>query len=666
MFDGGATPEGLQIALLGGFRVRVDGRAIPSDAWRRRKPAAVVKLLALAPGHRLHREQAMELLWPELEPTAAAANLRKAVHHARRALGATPGLIASIGESLSLPATGLWVDVDAFHVAALRARRTAEPGDYAAALALYGDGLLPEDRFEEWSIRPRDELHAEFLALLAELAGLLEARGELDDAAAALRRLVAADPLNEEGHARLVRLYSLAGRRTEAIRQYEHLRELLATGLGIEPSPETQRLFEEVRAKRAAEPELTTELWERVGDLRVLSGDSAGAVKAFELALGVAAPVRPPNAGRLQRKTAAAWLMEHRPDEAEPHLRRAEELAADAAERGRLTRLRANQLWERGDLDGARSRAEEALELARASGTLEDVAAAYEALAVVSHLRGDWRQGLHLELERQSAEQDHTAALTRVFDIHHCIGQYHLYGDGLADDVEEYARRTLALAEDAGAVRAQAFAWCLLGESLLLRARWDEAAGCLERSCELHASFGTRSGALPWQRLGELAVCRGAPEDAASFLRRAAGIATVSPMANHLWGRIHATSAFAALEQGDAAAAAQSVRAAAASAARYGDCPTCSALLNPVAAETFAALENPDGARVHADAAARVADVFDSSAWRAMAASAAGSLAAAEGNAAGARAAFEEASALYERAGQPYWQQRALALAAAV
>jgi hypothetical protein len=91
-----------------------------------------------------------------------------------------------------------------------------------------------------------------------------------------------------------------------------------------------------------------------------------------------------------------------------------------------------------------------------------------------------------------------------VVDIHHCIGQYHLYGDGLGDDVEPYARRVLAVAEEVEVVRAQAFAWCLLGESLLLHAWWDEAGGCLERSCNLHESLGTSLGALPWQRLAEL------------------------------------------------------------------------------------------------------------------------------------------------------------------
>src|SRR5262249_20634328 len=153
---------------------------------------------------------------------------------------------------------------------------------------------------------------------------------------------------------------------------------------------------------------------------------------------------------------------------------------------------------------------------------------------------------------RLAAGDDGFEQLGRVFDIHHCIGQYHLYGDGLSDSVEDYARRVLDRAVDAGAVRAQAFAWCLLGETLLLQARWDEADGCLERSCAIHSSLESRSGALPWQRRGELAACRGDFAEAEIHLRRASGIATVSAMAPHLWGRIYAVRAFVAVEQGDA------------------------------------------------------------------------------------------------------------------
>jgi DNA-binding SARP family transcriptional activator len=650
----------IRIELFGGFRVDVGGRPIPEEAWRQRKPAALVKLLALAPRHRLHREQVMDALWPELAPAASAANLRKALHYARRLAETTAGepLIESAGELLALPTERLWVDVDGFRSAVDRARRSDDPDAYAEAIELYREGLLPDDRYEDWAIGPRDDLQLEYLALLEERAALLESRGDLAGATSAVSLLIAADPLLEEAHVRLMRLYALAGRRADALRQYEHLRG----ALGREPGAEAQRLYEEVRARQTSEPELTSELWERVGDLRVGSGDVAGAVAAFNLATEAADSSEA--IARLHRKTAGAWLAQHNAAGAEEHLEAAERLATDPGERARLVVLRANQAWARGELERAEELAREARPLAEANGEPEDVAAVDETSAIISHMRGDWRRGLQLEIERSSAG---APSLARVFDIHHCIGQYHLYGDALAGDVEDYARETLALAERNDAARAQAFAWCLLGESLLLHARWDEAAGCLERSCELHASFdGSRSGALPWQRLAELSVSRGEPGEADALLRRASAIATVSPMAMHMWGRIHATAAFEQLERGDPEAAARSVRAAAASAVRYGDCPSCSALLNPLAAEAFGTLGDLDAARAHAEAATRVAATFESSAWTAMAESAAGSVAAAEGAAAEARARFDEAASLYDRIGHSYWAERSRAQASTI
>jgi AAA ATPase-like protein len=48
---------GLRLWLLGGFRAEVGGQAVPERRWHRRKACSLVKLLALEPRHRLHREQ---------------------------------------------------------------------------------------------------------------------------------------------------------------------------------------------------------------------------------------------------------------------------------------------------------------------------------------------------------------------------------------------------------------------------------------------------------------------------------------------------------------------------------------------------------------------------------------------------------------------------------
>ncbi len=108
----------VRVTLLGGFAVAVDDLPVPEGAWRLRKARELVKLLSLAPGHRLHREQAMDVLWRDREPAAAANNLHQAVFVARRALDAEA--IEVREEVLQLRAD---VDVDRLELAAADARR---------------------------------------------------------------------------------------------------------------------------------------------------------------------------------------------------------------------------------------------------------------------------------------------------------------------------------------------------------------------------------------------------------------------------------------------------------------------------------------------------------------------------------------------------------------
>jgi predicted ATPase/DNA-binding SARP family transcriptional activator/DNA-binding CsgD family transcriptional regulator len=247
---GEKVAEAVRVWLLGGFRVAVGSRTIEEDAWRLRKAAALVKLLTLAPGHRLHREQVMDLLWPDLGKKAASNNLRQALHAARRILHSTSGsrYLASEEESLVLcPGGSLWVDVEAFEEAALSARRSRDSAAYRAALELYAGELLPGDRYEEWTDGRREELRQLYLALLIELAALYEEREEYEKGIEALQRMVSEEATREEAHASLMRLYALSGQRQEAILQYERLRNSLSQELGAQPGAESRRLYDEIR-----------------------------------------------------------------------------------------------------------------------------------------------------------------------------------------------------------------------------------------------------------------------------------------------------------------------------------------------------------------------------------------------------------------------------------
>jgi predicted ATPase/DNA-binding SARP family transcriptional activator/DNA-binding CsgD family transcriptional regulator len=251
--------EALQISLLGGFRVRTGSRIIEEGEWHLRKAASLVKLLSLVPEHRLHRERVMDLFWPKLGPKAAAGNLRYALHHARRTLRSGPVAASNYlrlhGDQLVLSPTGqLWVDVEAFEEAAASARRARVPAAYRAALDLYAGELLPGDLYEEWAQDwvegRRSGLRSLYLALLVEMAGLYEERGEYGPAVEALGRVVADEQAHEEAHVALMRLYAISGRRAEAIRQYEQLREALDRELAAEPAQISSRVYEEILAGR--------------------------------------------------------------------------------------------------------------------------------------------------------------------------------------------------------------------------------------------------------------------------------------------------------------------------------------------------------------------------------------------------------------------------------
>ena len=246
----------IRIWLLGSFRISVgSSRSIGEDEWRLKKAGNLLKLLALAPDHRLNREHAMDLLWPELDSEAAANNLHHALHIARRTLepsvptGTASGFLHLRGESLALsPAGPVWVDVEAFEEAATTARHTVEPAAYRVAIDLYSGELLPQDRYEAWAEERRAQLRGVYLSLLLDLAGFYEERREFGEAIEALGRVVAEDPTHEEAHVGLIRLYALVRRRREALRQYERLREALFREFGTEPEAATVRLHEEVWA----------------------------------------------------------------------------------------------------------------------------------------------------------------------------------------------------------------------------------------------------------------------------------------------------------------------------------------------------------------------------------------------------------------------------------
>ena len=254
----------LDIRLLGGFAVQVDGTDVPDDAWRLRKARALVKLLALAPGHRMHREQVYRAAVAgqggraRAQQQPAPGGLRRAPRArggGRRRRG-DPGAARRRASACTATSTVDAVELEARDRRGARRRRALAA--YEAALAGAGGELLPEDRYEDWTTDRRDALRELVITAYLELAALQELP---DDAAEVLQRALALDPLHERATRPLMRAYADAGRRQRALEAFEHLRGALRDAYGADPDEETRRLYRELltarrerRRRRAATP----------------------------------------------------------------------------------------------------------------------------------------------------------------------------------------------------------------------------------------------------------------------------------------------------------------------------------------------------------------------------------------------------------------------------
>jgi predicted ATPase/DNA-binding SARP family transcriptional activator len=244
-----------RVRLLGGFNVSINCLHVSDAAWRQRRAAAIVKLLALEPTHRLPREYLMGTLWPDLDLAAQANNLRQMLHHARRhleAAGLPKGLALSRdGESVMLaPVECVWVDVHAFERAVALAWQALSSARAQAAIDLYAGDLLPGDPYEEWAEQYRAALRASYLAMLEWLGGFYADRGEWNAAVGVFQRLVVTEPTREAAHAALMRLYALAGYHELALVQYDQLVTVLGCEVEVEPQLDTRELAVAIEERR--------------------------------------------------------------------------------------------------------------------------------------------------------------------------------------------------------------------------------------------------------------------------------------------------------------------------------------------------------------------------------------------------------------------------------
>jgi DNA-binding SARP family transcriptional activator/predicted ATPase len=254
----------LSVYLLGPFCAALDGQ--PLVGFESDKVRALLAYLMVESERPHRREELVGLLWPERPESVARQNLSQALSNLRHVIRdrtTSPPFLEISRQALQFsPESDHELDTLTFLTLAggcsAHAPR-ARPGCPACADALaravavatgpflVGFSLKGCPAFEEWALQQRERFEQLTIRALRHLSGWHIRRGATEQAVAYTRRWLALDPWQEQAHRQLMGILARSGQRTAALEQYEACRAVLHRELGVEPVPETRRLYTAIR-----------------------------------------------------------------------------------------------------------------------------------------------------------------------------------------------------------------------------------------------------------------------------------------------------------------------------------------------------------------------------------------------------------------------------------
>ena len=226
---------------LGRVRLAVGDRVVDGSEMRRKVLALLCLLLSKA-RFASTREEVLDNLWPDLDPSSALNSLNQTVYFLRRVFEPgyqeelSPGYVLQDGETI-------WLDPELIDCRSrrchelIRSMPTELSPDGVTQLAEEYRGKFALDfAYEEWSSAHRDALHASYLRVLEQAIRLDIAAGHFARGTFLAERAAEVEPDSEELQAALVRLYKLSSAHAAAAEQYAHYSRTLRD-LGVDPPP---------------------------------------------------------------------------------------------------------------------------------------------------------------------------------------------------------------------------------------------------------------------------------------------------------------------------------------------------------------------------------------------------------------------------------------------
>jgi DNA-binding SARP family transcriptional activator len=224
----------------GRVEIRIGTTTIGGSRIRRRVLALFCYLISRI-GLSATREQVVDTLWPDLDPTVAINSLNQSVYFLRRIF--EPGVRDDLSAGYVHQDQDLvWLDHELITSRSVECREIIramgpEPGpDEVEALSrAYRGSFAMDFEYEDWAADYRSSLHARYLQIVEHAVSMDLVAGQYERASTWARRALDVDPGADAIEAMLVRLYRRSGAHAAAAEQYAHYAAVLRDQLGVEP-----------------------------------------------------------------------------------------------------------------------------------------------------------------------------------------------------------------------------------------------------------------------------------------------------------------------------------------------------------------------------------------------------------------------------------------------
>ena len=253
----------IKIYLLQRPHIEIDGK----EAFTKlnNKAFAMVLYLASKQGQAVSKEVLSEIFWPQQQEENARSNLRQNLSYIKKicteelanlcteevSIISSERNVCALNENLDIKVDLIefWANLRAGYRADDLETKTSllqSAADAYQGSVLGGVYVRGSAAFEEWLMFEREAVNQNLVRVCKDLAAIYQKKDLTEKAITCRKKLLQMDPLLEEVHLELMKLYYQNKERAKAICQYKECVRILGEELNISPMEETRAFYQKI------------------------------------------------------------------------------------------------------------------------------------------------------------------------------------------------------------------------------------------------------------------------------------------------------------------------------------------------------------------------------------------------------------------------------------